>query len=39
MKEGRKMEYLEKTLDDKLQKKPHTKNQKFKPQPRLEPAL
>ena len=39
MKEGRKPECLEKTPDDVLQKMPHTKARKFKPQPRLEPAL
>ena len=39
MKEGRKPEYQEKTPDDKLQKMPHTKAQKFKPQLRLEPTL
>ena len=39
MKEGRKPEYPEKTPDDELQKIPHTKARKFKPQPRLEPAL
>ena len=39
MKEGRKPEYLEKTPDDELQKMPHTKARKFKPQARLEPAL
>ena len=31
--EGRKPEYPEKTLDDDLQKVPHTKVRKFKPQP------
>ena len=36
---GRKPQYLEKTPDDELQKLPHTKVRKFKPQPRLEPAL
>ena len=30
MKEGRKPEYPEKTPDEKLQKKPHTKARKFK---------
>ena len=30
MKEGRKLEYLEKTPDHKLQKMPHTEAQKFK---------
>ena len=39
MKEGRKLEYPEKTPDDELQKMPHTKAQKFKPQASLEPAL
>ena len=38
MKEGRKPEYPEKTPGDKLQKMPHTKARRFKPQPRLEPA-
>ena len=38
MKEGRKLEYPEKTPDDELQKMPHTKSQRFKPQARLEPA-
>ena len=35
---GRKLEYPEKTADDELQKMPHIKTLKFKPQPRLEPA-
>ena len=39
MKEWRKPKYPEKTPDDELQKMPLTKAQKFKPQPRLEPAL
>ena len=39
MKEGRKLEYPEKTLDDGLQKMPHTKARKYKSQPILEPAL
>ena len=39
MKEVRKPEYPEKTPDDELQKMPHTKARKFKPQPRLEPTL
>ena len=39
MKEGRKPEHQKKTPDDELQKIPNTKAQKFKPQPRLEPAL
>ena len=30
---------LRETPDDKLQKMPHTKARKFKPKPRLEPAL
>ena len=38
MKEGRKPEYPEKTPDDDLQKMPHTKARRFKPQARLEPA-
>ena len=36
--EGRKLEYPEKTSGDELQKIPHTKAQRFKPQARLEPA-
>ena len=36
MKEGRKPEYPEKTPDDELQKMPHTKARRFKPQARLE---
>ena len=39
MKEGTKPEHPEKTPDDELQKMPHTKARKFKPQPRLESAL
>ena len=39
MREGRKPEYPEKIPDNELQKVSHTKAQKFKPQPRLEPAL
>ena len=39
MKEGRKPEYPEKTPDDELQKIPHTKARKSKPQPRLESTL
>ena len=39
MKEGRKLEHPKKTPDDELQKMLHTKAQKFKPEPRLEPAL
>ena len=38
MKEGRKLEYPEKTPGDELQKMPHTKARRFKPQARLEPA-
>ena len=38
MKEGRKPEYPEKSPDDKLQKMPHAKARRFKPQLRLEPA-
>ena len=38
MKEGRKLEYPEKTPDE-FQKMPHTKGKKLKPQLRLEPAL
>ena len=38
MKEGKKPEYLEKTPDDELQKRPHTTTRRFKPQARLEPA-
>ena len=34
-----KPECAEKTPDDKLQKVPHTKARKYKPQTRLEPAL
>ena len=39
MKERKKPEYPEKTPDDELQKVPHIKAGKFKPQPRLKPAL
>ena len=39
MKDGRKPEYPEKTPDDELQKMPHTKAKKFKPQLRLQPAI
>ena len=39
MKEGRKPEYPEKTPGDELQKMPHTKARRFKPQARLKPAL
>ena len=38
MKEGRKPEYPEETPGDELQKMPHTKARKFKPQARLEPV-
>ena len=38
MKEGRKLEYPEKTPGDELQKMPHTTARRFKPQARLEPA-
>ena len=38
MKEGRKAEYPEKTPGDKLQKVPHTKARRFKPQARLKPT-
>ena len=38
MKEGRKLEYPEKTSGDELQKMPHTTARRFKPQARLEPA-
>ena len=38
MKEGRKPEYPGKTPGDELQKMPHTKARRFKPQARLEPA-
>ena len=31
MKEGRKLEYPEKTLDDELQKIPHIRARKYKP--------
>ena len=36
MKEGRKLEYPEKTSGDELQKMPHTKARRFKPQTRVE---
>ena len=36
--EERKQEYLEKTLDDELQKMSHIKARKFKPRQRLEPG-
>ena len=36
---GEKLEYLEKSHDNELQKMPHTKARKFKPKPRLKPAL
>ena len=39
MKEAKKPEYPEKTPDDELQKIPHTKARKPKPQPTLEPAV
>ena len=39
MKEGRKLEYPEKTLKNKLQKMPHSKGRKFKPQAWLESTL
>ena len=39
MKEGRRQEHPEKATDDELQKMPHTKARKFKPQSKLEPAL
>ena len=39
MTEWRKPQYLEKPLDDELQKMPHTKARKSKPQARLELAL
>ena len=38
MKEGRKLEYLEKTPDDELKKMLHTKAWRFKPQVSFEPA-
>ena len=38
MKEGRKPECPEKTLGNELQKMPHTKAQRFKPEARLEPV-
>ena len=38
MEEGRKPEYPEKTPGDELQKMPHTKARRFKPQARLEPV-
>ena len=38
MKERRKPEYPEKSPGDDLQKMPHTKIQRFKPQARHEPA-
>ena len=38
MKEGRKPEYPKKTPGGELQKMPHTKARRFKPQARLEPA-
>ena len=39
MKKERKSEYPEKNPDDELQKTPHAKARKIKPQLRLEPAL
>ena len=39
MREGKKPEYPEKTPVGELQKMPHTKARKLKPQPRLEPTL
>ena len=36
---GGEPEHTEKTPDDELQKMPYTEARKFKPQPRLEPAL
>ena len=38
MKEVRKPEYPEKTPGDELQKMPHTKARRVKPQARLDPA-
>ena len=38
MKEGRKPEYPEKPSDDELENMPHTKERRFKPQARLQPA-
>ena len=38
MKEGRKLEYPEKTPGDDLQIMPHTTARRFKPPARLEPA-
>ena len=39
MKDGRKPEYPEKNPNGELQKRPYSTGGKFKPQPRLEPAL
>ena len=39
MNKRKKPEYPEKTLDDELQKVPHIRAGKFKPQLRLKPAL
>ena len=39
LKEGRKLEYLEKTPDSELQKMPCTEARKCEPQPRLELSL
>ena len=36
---GKEPKYLKKNPNNKLQKMPHTKAQKFKPQPRLKPTL
>ena len=38
MKDGRKSKYPEKIPGDELQKMPHTKSRRFKPQARLEPT-
>ena len=38
MKEGKELEYPEKTPGDELQKIAHAKARRFKPQARLEPA-
>ena len=38
MKEGRKLEYPEKTPGDELHKMPHTAARRFKPHARLKPA-
>ena len=39
MKEGTKLEDQDKIPDNELQKMSHTKARKFKPKPRLKPAL